>query len=160
MRHLVFLLFLAACKREDVPVAADAAHPPPESSAVASEAPIVDTGVPKPDMTLETRRVATRWDAAYNARDASAIANNYTAEVLWNGKTVTRDALKDGVAGKFAKAPTLTQSSVVDSVTEVPDGVRAAITTTVGSTKHTYYWHLVKSQSGGLRIDQELRANM
>lgn len=127
----------------------------PGASAVA----VVDTGVPKPSMELEAKRVLERWDAAYNAHNASGVASQYGPSVRYFGATLTREACQEKIAAYIAKNPDQTQSSALESVTVVPDGIRVRFTktlTTAGKAKtYASYFHLQNSMAGGLRIDEE-----
>jgi ketosteroid isomerase-like protein len=151
VRHGVIglaLFLLTACKREASVIVIEDGAPPVVDT---------DTGVPKPSMELESKRLLDRWDAAYNAHDATAVAANYTPDVRWYGQTLTRDACKEKIAANIKKDQK--QSSIIDEMVEVTDGARVKVTRTMTNGGKTstqkLSFHLAKSQSGGLRIEEE-----
>jgi ketosteroid isomerase-like protein len=154
MRRVFILLALVCCKREPAPAPVEEADTAPP---IATAAP-VDAAALKPDMSLEARRVLERWDAGFNAHDANAVLAQYAPSVRYFGATLTREDCKAKMDATIASADRK-QSSSADSVDIVPDGVRVIFTKTITNagktTTRPSYFHLAKSQSGGLRIDEE-----
>jgi hypothetical protein len=155
MRRLALVLVLAACKREE--------PPPPDADAMASAAaPIAsvapDAGVADPGS--HARLVVATWDRNYNAGDVNALMTLYAPSVRYYGVTLTREQCQAKVASSIAAGPGRKQTSKIDAITRVPPvGARVTFTKEVTSngktTTYPSYFHLVRSVSGALQIDEE-----